>query len=117
MRKFYIILGIALPLIFAWYIDKTETGSSDSIEHINPYKTSSVSVETFCNPDSTWGFDIFLDGKLFIHQEIITSGNSAGFKTEQDAVKSAGAVIRKIRSNSIPHTLTVQELDSLGVRY
>jgi predicted glutamine amidotransferase len=116
MRKIYILLGLALPLLFAWIVDGTELGKI-SPEDINPYKNAAVSVETFCNADSTWGFDIFLDGKLFIHQEIIASGSSEGFQTEQEAVKSAGAVILKIRSNSIPHTLSPHELDSLGINY
>jgi hypothetical protein len=117
MRKLYIGIGLLLPILFAWFIDTTGIGANASIENINPYSKAAVSMETFCNADSTWGFDIYLDGKLFIHQEIITSGTSKGFSDEQEAVKSAGLIINKIRKNILPHTLTQQELDSLKILY
>jgi hypothetical protein len=117
MRKLYIGLVLLLPPIFVMLLESNNLESNKSLENINPYNNATVSIETFCNADSTWGFDIYLDGKLFIHQEIITSGTSKGFKSEQEAVKSAGVIIQKIRKNIVPHILTSKELDSLNIQF
>lgn len=63
-----------------------------------------------------WGYDIFVDGKQYIHQETIPSiqGNYA-FKTETDARKTAGLVIAKLRKNIMPPSVTPEELDSIKV--
>jgi len=63
-----------------------------------------------------WGYDVFVDGKRFIHQPYIPAlqGNKA-FDAESDAKKVAEFVAGKIRMNSIPPTVSYQELDSLGV--
>ena len=63
-----------------------------------------------------WGYDLFVDGKRFIHQPYIPviQGNKP-FKNEADAKKVAELVANKIRLNSIPPTVSYRELDSLGI--
>jgi len=75
----------------------------------------SIEIKTFENKQG-WGYDIFMDGNKYIHQEIIPSvpGNK-GFKSEEDALKAAGLVAHKIRNNIMPPSVTPAELDSLGV--
>ena len=49
----------------------------------NPYANVSVEVKTYQNDtDKTWGYDLYIDQKLYIHQPSIPSvpGNS-GFST------------------------------------
>jgi len=41
---------------------------------------------------------------------------TSGFKTEEYAIKTAELVISKIKHNIIPPTVTLSELDSLGVK-
>ena len=66
--------------------------------------------------NSEWGYDIFIDDKLYVHQPHIPamSGNN-GFKTEEDAKKAAEFVAYKIRNHVMPPSITPEELDSLGV--
>ena len=74
-----------------------------------------VVVKTF-QEKSAWGYDIFIDEKLYIHQPTIPSvpGNN-GFKTEADAKKGGEFVAYKIRNHIMPPSVTPEELDSLGV--
>lgn len=64
-----------------------------------------------------WGYDIYVDGKRYIHQPImpVVQGNKA-FVNEADAREVAEFVAGKIRKNSIPPTISYEELDSLGVQ-
>ncbi|PCH93366.1 MAG: hypothetical protein COB85_07285 [Bacteroidetes bacterium] len=74
-----------------------------------------IRTETF-KADTGWGYNIFLDGQQYIHQDIIPSvPEHYGFKSEEDAAKTAQFVANKIRRNIIPPSVTPQELDSLGV--
>lgn len=65
---------------------------------------------------NTFGYDIFVDGKLMVHQPTIpgVSGND-GFKKKADAEKVAQLVITKIRDGIMPPTVTRQEMEKLGV--
>jgi len=55
-------------------------------------------------------------GSVLVHQPSRPglSGN-AGFATEEDAMKVAELVIKKIRNNEMPPTVKVEELRALGV--
>ena len=68
------------------------------------------------NKPPGWGYDIYLDGRHYVHQKHIPSvqGNT-GFATKEDAEKTAQLVIKKIEKNIMPPGITPQELDSLGV--
>ena len=63
-----------------------------------------------------YGYDVFADGKRMIHQTTIPGrpGNS-GFKKKSDAEKVAKLVIRKLKNNEIPPTITEEELRKLKV--
>ena len=65
---------------------------------------------------STFGYDIYLDGKLKIHQTSIPAlpGNK-GFKTKTQAEKVAKLVIRKMMAGEMPPTVHMEELKKLKV--
>ena len=79
------------------------------------HATGSVTISTF-NTSEGWGYDIYNNGKLYIHQTSIpaVSGNR-GFETEEAAKKAGDFVAYKIQNNIMPPTVSVEELDSLGV--
>jgi hypothetical protein len=66
--------------------------------------------------DKTYGYNIFLKGKMLIHQPSIPclKGNK-GFSSREDAVKTALLVIKKIRKGVMPPTLTVDEMKKAGI--
>ena len=76
----------------------------------------SVEIQTF-QTEKGWSYDVFVDGKKYIHQEIIPAvSGTNGFDTEENAKKVAGLVSHKIRNNIMPPSVTPEELDSLGIK-
>jgi hypothetical protein len=82
----------------------------------NPYEKAKLSAVIINAADSTFGYDILMDGKTIIHQPSIPAmpGNK-GFRTKADAEKTSELVIGKIRKGEMPPTLTVEELKKLKV--
>jgi len=77
----------------------------------------SVEIQTF-QTEKGWGYDVFVDGKKYIHQEIIPAvPGTKGFDTEENAQKVADLVSHKISNNIMPPSVTPEELDSLGIEY
>jgi hypothetical protein len=71
----------------------------------------------FFNRDAkTFGYDIFLYGKPLVHQPHVPEllGNE-GFTTKERAQKVAEFVVKKIRKNEMPPTVTIDDLDNMGV--
>jgi hypothetical protein len=66
--------------------------------------------------DDTFGYDIYVDGHLLIHQNTIPGipGNK-GFATAKQAERIAKLVIKKINAGQIPPTVTREELKKLKV--
>jgi hypothetical protein len=66
--------------------------------------------------DNTFGYNIFIDDKIFIHQPVIpaTIGNQ-GFKSEQDAKKVAELVIYKIAHGEMPPRVSTEEIKTLSI--
>lgn len=86
-----------------------------------PATNASVTVKVFSNEGDTklagYGYDIYIDGKLYVHQPHIPAvAGSRGFTSEMDAKKTADYVAYKIQHNIMPPSVTVEELDSLDVK-
>lgn len=81
----------------------------------NPYLSADIQVKTY-KIGNGWGYDIYDDGRLLIHQPNIPalSGNH-GFTLEADAQKVAKLVIGKIKGNIMPPTLTLEDLKKIGI--
>lgn len=83
--------------------------------------SETMEVKTFEVKDSTgklqgWGYDIYSNGKKAIHQPIIPAipGNWP-FKSESDALKTGLFALSKMEKEGSLPTLSLFELDSLGV--
>ena len=65
---------------------------------------------------ATFGYDVYADGNLLLHQPSIPAmtGNS-GFSDTTSAGKIARLAIQKIREGEMPPTITEGELLKLGV--
>ena len=67
---------------------------------------------------SGYGYDILINGKLYIHQPYIPAINgSAGFLSEDDAHRTAEYALEKLKITHTLPALSKQELDSLGIKY
>ncbi|PAW93143.1 hypothetical protein CKK33_06405 [Mucilaginibacter sp. MD40] len=104
MKKYYKILLI-LPLLAV----ACNSNSSKRLQ-LGKFTVKIIDVD-----DRKYGYDIYKDTALLIHQPVIpaASGNS-GFMTEKDAEAVAKLVVTKISSRHAP-SITKGELDSLKV--
>lgn len=65
-------------------------------------------------PNGTYGYDIFSNGRLFVHQTNLPGQPGIeGCSTREDAEKLATMVIAKIRRGEMPPSVTKAELNSL----
>ena len=80
------------------------------------YANTKLSYKIIDAPNHTFGYDVYSDGKLLIHQTSIPAmpGNE-GFKTKADAEKVARLVMDKIKKGEMPPTISVEEMKKLNV--
>jgi hypothetical protein len=101
---------------------ETESKELPKVQGYNPLENSKITVEVFkvdsieSNGSRGWGYDIMVDGKLYIHQPNIPAvmGNN-GFLSEEKARQAGEFIVDKIRKNILPPSVTPEELDSLGL--
>lgn len=82
----------------------------------NPYANAEITIKIIPSVKKTFGYDILLYKIMLVHQPNIPGlpGNE-GFTTKERARKVAEFVVKKIRNNEIPPTVTVEELNNMGV--
>lgn len=82
----------------------------------NLYATAEIIIKIIPATKNTFGYDILLNGRLLVHQPSIPGlpGNE-GFSTKERAQKVAEFVVKKIRNNEIPPTLTIEDLKNMHV--
>ncbi len=78
----------------------------------------SLSYTIIPGAGQTFGYDIFLRGKLLVHQPMVPCVQGRkGFVKKEDAQKLALLVIGKIRKNIMPPTVTTDEMKQLGIAF
>lgn len=116
-------LFLAVPILFCLLsvfagpsICEGETAGAAAKRPADPYAEGSLVIRIISSVNGTFGYDILLQGKPFVHQPSIPAlpGNK-GFTTRERAQRVAELVVKKIRNNEIPPTVTIEELNSMGV--
>lgn len=80
------------------------------------YVNSNLTYNIIEAPNNTFGYDVFVDGKLMIHQKTIPAiPGIEGFKTKDDAACVAELVMNKIRQGEMPPTVSLEEMKNVGV--
>ena len=82
----------------------------------NPYPGADISVKVIPSVNKTYGYDILLYQRPFVHQPNIPGfpGNE-GFTTEERARTVAEFVVKKIRNSEMPPTVSIEDLNKMGV--
>ena len=82
----------------------------------NPYANAEITIKIIPSINNTFGYDILIYGRPLVHQPNIQGlpGNE-GFTTKGRAQKVAEFVMKKIRKNKMPPTVTIEDLNSMGV--
>ena len=132
-NSFYLFfLVIAIFLLSNCSNNEKTKGSEHTDSLVNNRKDSSITtkelipvvadgityeIKTFGNepPLNGFGYDIFLNQKVYVHQPNIPAvqGNN-GFSSEESARKTALFVLFKIKNHIMPPSVEVRELDSIG---
>lgn len=109
------ILSLASAFSFAQSQNLPPKPSSPS-QNESAIQNAALTYIIIDAPNSTFGYDVLMDGKLMIHQTSIPAmpGND-GFSSKDDAAKVAELVMYKIRKGEMPPTVTTEELKSLHV--
>jgi Domain of unknown function (DUF4907) len=106
IRKTYSLIAIAALLVcFAVIFFSHHTDREKQVYiYAQPFQT-----------DYGWGYNILADGKVHIKQQYMPAvPGKRGFKTEADALMVGNLVVKKIMQNKLP-TITIHELDSMGI--
>lgn len=78
----------------------------------------SISYTIIHVPDNKFGYDIYVNGKMMIHQASIPAmPGKLGFSLRTDAEKVAQLVVSKIKQGIMPPTITKEEMEKLGVSF
>ncbi len=78
--------------------------------------SSAYTVQTNFSPETGWGYDILENNVVKIHQpHIPVVQGIRGFKTSDDAIKVGKKVIEKLDKGIMPPSLSLEEMQSLGV--
>ena len=82
----------------------------------NPYAKAEITIQIIPSANNTFGYDILLYKRTLVHQPNIPvlPGNE-GFSTKEKAQTVAEFVVKKIRNNEMPPTVTMEDLNTLGV--
>jgi PBP1b-binding outer membrane lipoprotein LpoB len=120
------ILSLALLICVSCRQSQPQNSETPATEQptvtYNPYADSEITVEVFKvdsvenNGSTGWGYDVMINGKLYIHQPNIPAvmGNN-GFSSEEKARAAGELIVTKIRKNILPPTVTVDELENMGL--
>lgn len=120
LLSLFVFMGAPSELIPA---DKNQVKSEakqtlkpEANESKNPFATAKISIKIIPSINKTYGYDILVSGKPLIHQPNIPAlPGKEGFKTKKKAQKVAGFVVKKIRKNEMPPTVTVEDLKRMNV--
>lgn len=118
-RHFFTALLFMLT-IFALLPGASVSGGKADGPAAGPESSASVgkelAIRVIPGAGETFGYDILRNGKPFIHQPNVPGlpGNE-GFKTKEGARKVAEHVAGKIRNGVMPPSVSLEELQRLGV--
>lgn len=77
----------------------------------NAYANANITSKIIPSEGHTWGYDIYVEGKRFIHQ-LSKPGlpGNGGFATKAQAQKVADIIIQKLKKGQMPPSVSVEEM-------
>jgi hypothetical protein len=111
-----ISIVVVVVILLTMFLIQVRGRDRPQIEQKNPYKDADITVEIVPAPNDTYGYNIHIEDRKLIHQPSVPAiPGVEGFKTEEDAMTVGEFVKEKIRNNIFPPSISVKDLDSLGV--
>lgn len=92
------------------------TANKDVKEQKNPYGNAEIKIKIIPSANNTFGYDILIYDRPLVHQPNIPGlPGVEGFTTKKRAQTVAEFVVKKIKSNEMPPTVTLDDLNTMGV--
>ena len=93
------------------------TESNDTAVKTSPLESpDKITYRLLYKENSGWGYQVFSGAKMLINQEHIPAVQGIkGFDTREQAEKTVLHLIERMKNGDPRPTLSVEELDSLGV--
>ncbi|KAA6441201.1 DUF4907 domain-containing protein [Dyadobacter flavalbus] len=115
IRKFRnVLIAGLLAFAFITFIFTSCNGKKDKSAECEGFQH--FSVKSFKN-GTGWGYRIYQDTTTIIEQPYIPGmAGNISFSTEEHALKTARLVEQKLENGIFPPTVTMQELDSMGIK-
>jgi hypothetical protein len=111
---FICVLVFFLPMICLAQEPKTKHTNVE-FPKAEEYSSTNLEFKIIDGPNQTFGYDIYSNKKLMVHQPSIPAVNGLnGFTTRMAAESIAKLVIQKIKRGEMPPTVTVEELKRLN---
>lgn len=117
LRSGSLLIGIlALFLFHPSYAQPVSSQHSEPANiRLYPYDQQ-IRYQLIKGESGGFGYDIYVNSTLFIHQARIPClPGKKGFKTKADAKKVATLVMTKIKNGLTPPTVTISEMQKLGI--
>ena len=112
-KKNLIFVIFFVVILILVNLNRQDDSRQEIKTEVSPYLNSDIQVKTF-ERERGWGYDITIDGLIYIHQPNIPAlPGDAGFKNEKDAKAVAELMVQKIRENILPPGVTVEEVKAL----
>jgi hypothetical protein len=104
---------LSLCLLFVFFVISCKNIHNNTQKSVSEY-TPILNYKIIDAPNKTYGYIIYADGKLIIHQPDTSFKQGIdGFKSNERAIKVANFVIQKIKKGQKHPTVTIDELKKL----
>jgi hypothetical protein len=116
MKKLLTIISILIFISLTHFTIQAQSKGNTKPTASDTNKKSNLTYTIIPASNNTWCYDIYKDGRLYIHQQNIPgmAGNE-GFKRKEFAMKVAKLVIEKIEKGQMPPTITIEEMKQIKV--
>ena len=99
-------------------VDQSKVLISDSASDAK-VEIQNFEVITFQNNTSAggWGFDVYVDGKRYIHQPTVpVVAGDYGFRTKEQSEMAGNMMVEKLKQGKQPPALDENDLRFLGIK-
>jgi hypothetical protein len=116
MKHFFLLIACFVSLSMSAQTNAVQNTDVSRQSKADSHKNASYTYTIIPSENKTWGYDIYMEKRLYIHQPSVPGlpGNE-GFKTKADAEKVAKLVIEKIKKGEMPPTVSIEDMKKLKV--
>jgi hypothetical protein len=113
----YIFLAVLFILFIFAGLPGTSISEDEAVkQQRNPYTNAEITTKIIPSTNNTFGYDILLYARPLVHQPNIPGlPGDEGFTTKERAQTVAEFVVTNIRNNAMPPTVTIEDLNNMGV--